>query len=121
MFEFVTNVVADVSVLSIATGRDVETVDSIPTAQSAEQRRMPARVRQAHLVEAARRRGFFLVVDMSAELRVSEMTIRRDLIELERDGVLTRTRGGAVLAESAVQPAIDREEPAFDARLRKNQ
>ncbi|MDQ0467033.1 DeoR/GlpR family DNA-binding transcription regulator [Labrys wisconsinensis] len=95
-------------------------MESTPLALG-DQRRMPAQVRHAHLVDAARRRGFFLVVDIAAELGVSEMTIRRDLIELERDGVLVRTRGGAVLTGASVRPAIDREEPAFEARLRKNQ
>ena len=32
-------------------------------------------------------------------LNVSEVTIRRDLEKLERDGILTRTHGGAVLRE----------------------
>src|SRR5690348_4024672 len=102
------------------TGRNSDSMDSTSPALG-DQRRMPAQVRHAHLVDAARRRGFFLVVDIAAELAVSEMTIRRDLVELERDGVLVRTRGGAVLAGASVRPAIDREEPAFTARLRKNQ
>jgi DeoR family transcriptional regulator, fructose operon transcriptional repressor len=36
---------------------------------------------------------------LSSMLDVSEVTIRRDLEKLERDGVLTRTHGGAVLKE----------------------
>ena len=87
-----------------------------------DQRRMPARVRHAQLVEAARKRGFFLVAEIASEFGVSEMTIRRDLIDLERGGVLLRTRGGAVLAGGAGPAlAVDREEPAFEARLRHNQ
>jgi DeoR family glycerol-3-phosphate regulon repressor len=96
-------------------------MESALSAQPAEQRRMPAQVRHSHLVETARRRGFFMVADIAAELGVSEMTIRRDLIELERDGTLMRTRGGAVAADGTSEPIIDREEPAFDARLRRNQ
>ncbi len=43
---------------------------------------------------------------LSSMLNVSEVTIRRDLEKLERDGVLTRTHGGAVLREieESVQP-----------------
>ncbi|ORC32739.1 DeoR family transcriptional regulator [Marispirochaeta aestuarii] len=36
---------------------------------------------------------------LSSMLNVSEVTIRRDLEKLERDGILTRTHGGAVLRE----------------------
>jgi DeoR/GlpR family transcriptional regulator of sugar metabolism len=83
--------------------------------------RIPAEIRHARLVETARRRGFLLVTDIAAELAVSEMTIRRDLIELERNGLLSRTRGGAVVVDGDGPSTIDREEPAFDARLRQNQ
>jgi DeoR/GlpR family transcriptional regulator of sugar metabolism len=86
-----------------------------------QQPRLPARVRQARLIDLVKRRGFFLVSDIASELSVSEMTIRRDLAELENDGRLTRTRGGAVSAEGAGRNEIDREEPAFEVRLRRNQ
>jgi DeoR/GlpR family transcriptional regulator of sugar metabolism len=82
--------------------------------------RIPAEIRHARLVETARRRGFLLVTDIAAELGVSEMTIRRDLVELERNGLLSRTHGGAVVVEGDGPAIIDREEPAFDARLRQN-
>lgn len=88
----------------------------------AEAKRWPARVRHNHLVETARRRGFVQVVDIAAELGVSEMTIRRDLIELERAGILARTHGGAVIDnEAASEPVVDQVEPAFAARLREQQ
>jgi DeoR/GlpR family transcriptional regulator of sugar metabolism len=82
--------------------------------------RIPAEIRHARLVATARRRGFLLVTDIAVELGVSEMTIRRDLIELARDGVLSRTRGGAVIVDVEGPSIIDRDEPAFDARLRQN-
>ncbi|HYG77507.1 MAG TPA: DeoR/GlpR family DNA-binding transcription regulator [Planctomycetota bacterium] len=40
-----------------------------------------------------------LVEDLSQRFGVSEVTIRKDLTELENRGVLLRTHGGAVLAE----------------------
>jgi len=40
-----------------------------------------------------------LVDDLSRRFQVSEVTIRKDLTELENRGVLLRTHGGAVLAE----------------------
>lgn len=41
------------------------------------------------------------VRDLARTLKTSEVTIRRDLAELEREGMLRRVRGGAVSAESA--------------------
>jgi DeoR/GlpR family transcriptional regulator of sugar metabolism len=82
--------------------------------------RQPPQMRQALLVDTARKRGMVVVSDVAAELGVSEMTIRRDLLELERDGALIRTHGGAMAPGGAAATPIDREEPAFDARLRVN-
>jgi DeoR family fructose operon transcriptional repressor len=48
-------------------------------------------------IEAAvRAAGQVRVVDLAAELEVSEMTIRRDLDVLAEEGVVRRIRGGAV-------------------------
>lgn len=88
--------------------------------QSADPKRLPARVRQSRILEISQRRGFVQVTDLASELNVSEMTIRRDLIELERVGQLSRTHGGAIMEEGkVVEPFLDREEPAFAARLRE--
>lgn len=61
--------------------------------------------------------GRVTVVDISAELAVSEMTIRRDLAELETEGKLSRVHGGAVLTETVSQPIMDPLPAHFDARL----
>jgi DeoR/GlpR family transcriptional regulator of sugar metabolism len=45
------------------------------------------------------------VSSLSHELAVSEVTIRKDLENLEKSGILIRTHGGAVLNEVAVNPA----------------
>lgn len=90
------------------------------TPAAGEGRRMPAQVRQTRLAEAVRERGFISVAEIAASLSVSEMTIRRDLDELEREGQLVRTHGGALAPEGVGDHAIDREEPAFEARLRRN-
>ena len=89
-------------------------------ASTGENRRLPAEVRQARLVEAVKEHGFISVGETAASLSVSEMTIRRDLDELERGGHLVRTHGGALAQEGVGEHAIDREEPAFEARLRRN-
>lgn len=44
-------------------------------------------------------KGKISVTELSKLLYVSEMTIRRDLCDLEKDGAVKRYRGGAVLAE----------------------
>ncbi len=40
-------------------------------------------------------RGFASLEDISREIAVSESTVRRDIVELDREGKLTRERGGA--------------------------
>lgn len=52
------------------------------------------------------------VDDLMAELGVSRSTLRRDLIDLERQGMLVRVHGGVVNADSL------RGEPTFDRRHR---
>ncbi|MDE3177662.1 MAG: DeoR/GlpR transcriptional regulator [Pseudomonadota bacterium] len=81
---------------------------------------LPTPMRQTLLVEATRKRGFLFVAQMAVEIGVSEMTIRRDLIELERAGQLIRTHGGAAALGGAAGEAIDDEEPSFEARARRN-
>jgi len=44
--------------------------------------------------------GYVASADLAAELGVSEMTIRRDLRQLEHDGLARRVAGGATLAGS---------------------
>lgn len=83
-------------------------------------RRLPVELRQAHIIEQLRKTGFVSVAEVAAALAVSEMTIRRDLIDLETEGRLVRTHGGAIAPEGAAALAFDREEPAFEQRLRQN-
>ncbi len=58
---------------------------------------LPAQRRQAIL--RAVRNGTAHVADLAEEFGVSEMTVRRDLRALDRDGKLERVRGGAMNAE----------------------
>jgi DeoR/GlpR family transcriptional regulator of sugar metabolism len=58
-------------------------------------------------------RGFVSVSDIAREIGLSNMTIRRDLEALEREGLIQRSHGGAAPAPTAtVIPA----EPSFAAR-----
>jgi len=52
--------------------------------------------RRNRLLELIRQRGFATLPDLTAALRVSESTVRRDLDYLEETGVTKRTHGGVV-------------------------
>lgn len=82
--------------------------------------RPPSKARQAVLQEIVSNEGFVSIATISVDLGVSEMTIRRDLDELERQGRVTRTHGGAVKPAGEARPVVDLVEPSFDARCRKN-
>jgi DNA-binding LacI/PurR family transcriptional regulator len=52
--------------------------------------------RRAHLLAALRRDGVVRVADLTAELGVTAVTVRRDIVQLEHEGLLRRVHGGAV-------------------------
>lgn len=55
--------------------------------------------RRAAILAAIEAEGSARLAELAAELDVSEMTVRRDLDELELTGQLRRVRGGAVAVE----------------------
>jgi DeoR/GlpR family transcriptional regulator of sugar metabolism len=57
-----------------------------------------ASARRRALAAMVRQRGSIAVSELAAEFGCSEMTVRRDLDALERDGVVRRTHGSAVTA-----------------------
>ncbi|MFT3888753.1 MAG: substrate-binding domain-containing protein [Arachnia sp.] len=57
--------------------------------------------RRAHILSALERDGMVRVSQLSAELGVSAVTLRRDLAQFEDEGLLTRVHGGAVPVEGA--------------------
>jgi DeoR/GlpR family transcriptional regulator of sugar metabolism len=67
--------------------------------------------------------GSVYVADLARDLDVSEMTIRRDLIELERSGLIRRVHGGAVSARGrSYEPPLyvrNEENKAIKERLGK--
>jgi DeoR/GlpR family transcriptional regulator of sugar metabolism len=73
---------------------------------------MLARHRQSLILEAVRNDGSARVSDLTQRLGVSDMTIRRDLEVLARDGLVEKVHGGAVLPGT---PAVN--EPGFEAKL----
>jgi DeoR family fructose operon transcriptional repressor len=65
---------------------------------------LPAK-RHSDLLHLVRHRGQMTVKDLSAFLQVSGDTVRRDLDLLARNGLLTRTYGGAVANHSLITPS----------------
>lgn len=55
-------------------------------------------VRQVKVLEQINQKGLIRVSELAEAFNVSEMTIRRDLTELETNGLIRRTHGGAVSA-----------------------
>lgn len=62
-------------------------------------------------------RGFVQMTPLAEQLGVSVMTLRRDLEELEREGLLERIRGGAVRPREGGPAIVDTEEPEFQKRM----
>ena len=73
---------------------------------------MLARHRQSLILQAVRTDGSARVSDLTQQLGVSDMTIRRDLEVLAREGLVEKVHGGAVLPGS---PTVH--EPGFEAKL----
>lgn len=75
---------------------------------------MNAIERQRHILELLDSRGRLTIAELSARFSVSDMTIRRDLAQLEDEGLLRRTHGGAARTQSG------NFEPPFAMRARLN-
>ncbi|MGW0190677.1 substrate-binding domain-containing protein [Streptomyces sp. NPDC003362] len=71
--------------------------------------------RRRQLVTALEASGGRRVIDLAAMLRVSRATVRRDLIDLERRGLVRRVRGGAVPVRAVPRPPRSRPSPGSDA------
>ncbi|PZX12885.1 DeoR family transcriptional regulator [Palleronia aestuarii] len=76
------------------------------------------RVRKDRIAQLIRDNGFMSSADLADQFEVSEMTIRRDLAELEVQGGITRTHGGAVATHGAEPRPVD--EPYFSERQKSN-
>ncbi|QMU67564.1 DeoR/GlpR family DNA-binding transcription regulator [Streptacidiphilus sp. P02-A3a] len=72
---------------------------------------MLAKRRQSVILAEIRRSGSVRVGDLSLRFGVSDMTIRRDLSDLARQGLVEKVHGGALLSD-----AVSRIEPGFEAK-----
>jgi DeoR/GlpR family transcriptional regulator of sugar metabolism len=76
-------------------------------------RRVLARRRRELIAAHVQRHGSVRVSELTSELGVSDMTIRRDLDALTRQGLLTKVHGGATLATDVPATTL---EPGFLAK-----
>lgn len=65
-----------------------------------------AEQRHQTILDAIRNKGRILVADIAQELKVTEVTVRRDLAYLEKNGLLKKTYGGAVLGASEMNLSV---------------
>lgn len=72
---------------------------------------MLAAERRAQILDQLRRHGAVRVGDLTELLGVSDMTIRRDLDTLARDGLATKVYGGATLSRESATT-----EPGFEVK-----
>jgi DeoR family fructose operon transcriptional repressor len=64
---------------------------------------MISELRKESIISILNDSGVIYTRDMTKKCNVSEITIRRDLIELEKKGLLTRTHGGAIKVKANEQ------------------
>lgn len=76
-----------------------------------ENQNLLAEQRRALILDEVRRRGGVRVNELTRKLGVSDMTVRRDLDALSRQGVLEKVHGGAVPVVEA-----STHEPGFEAK-----
>jgi len=74
---------------------------------------MLATQRHSHILAAVRAHGAVRVADLVDQLDVSDMTVRRDISELHRAGLVRRVHGGAVAPSDPARPT---DEPGFEAK-----
>jgi len=76
---------------------------------------MLADERRATLINKIRENGYIEISGVAEELNTSSATIRRDLIELEKEGICIRKRGGAVRSSQNVASEIP-----YEIKRRRN-
>ncbi len=77
--------------------------------------------RRMRIAQLVAKKGFLSVAAIAKAVEVSEITVRRDLIVLDADGLVHRTHGGAVPVNAPAVLDYGTFEPAFEARRRQNQ
>lgn len=76
--------------------------------------------RRRRVLEEVRRKGAVTVTVLSEQLRVSGMTIRRDLEALARDGMLEKVHGGATVRNAPSAEELDFDQTSQRLRAEKD-
>ena len=77
---------------------------------------MFAEERKQRILAVLHQKPAVRVTELGRALRVSEASIRRDLADLERTGLLKRTHGGAIGARmAAIEPSLAEKEDQYQA------
>ena len=71
--------------------------------------------------QLVREKSTISVAELAKKCDASEVTIRRDLASLERDGIITRIRGGAILADFSPDYLVNRFEEQCASHYREKQ
>lgn len=71
--------------------------------------------RRSKIIELLNEKQRLTVLELANSLGVSEATLRSDLNKMEKEGLLTRTHGGAILND------LKSSETSFSARVKRNQ
>ncbi len=79
---------------------------------------MLTRERKRLILDCLKKNGRIIAKDLSARLKLSEDTIRRDLRELAADGLLMRVHGGALPASPTVANLASRRSMSVEEKTR---
>lgn len=81
---------------------------------------MLAAERKLRIVDLVKQKRVMSVMDLAKEFQVSEATVRRDLADIETEGLLRRTRGGVVVDRGAnIEPSfVQRAEQQVEQKMR---
>lgn len=71
--------------------------------------------RRRKILDIVRERGFIKITELSELLNCSEVTLRSDIRQLDQDGLLLRTHGGAMRVEEEQTLAYNKEKLSKDA------
>lgn len=82
--------------------------------------KIPPQDRLSAILRRVNAGGTVAVSDLAREFNISDMTVRRDLSELSRDGMVERVHGGARRPTGGPLRLLDDIEPTFDARAAQN-
>src|SRR5215212_1411940 len=87
----------------------------IEESTSDEERSLLAIERRMRIVDTLNSRGTVAVAELTELLGASPATVRRDLTWLDERGMITRTRGGAVVA-GRVEQLMRHYDPSYERR-----